>query len=132
MKKIILIVLAVAVAAVIFYNSARPAVVSQGMSGGVIVWLKATFGISLSQPVVRKLAHFMEYALLGGLTFGILRWKSVVLCGLYAVSDEVHQYFVPGRSCEVRDCIIDLCGVLTGVIIICLITAGIEKRKRIS
>ena len=33
---------------------------------------------------------------------------------LYAVSDEVHQYFVPGRSCELRDMLIDACGVAVG------------------
>ena len=37
---------------------------------------------------------------------------------LYAVTDEVHQYFVPGRSCELRDALIDACGVAAGVAIV--------------
>ena len=36
----------------------------------------------------------------------------------YAVTDEIHQYFVPGRSCEVRDVVIDSCGVLVGALIV--------------
>jgi VanZ family protein len=35
----------------------------------------------------------------------------------YAVTDEIHQYVVPGRSCEVRDVVIDSCGVLVGALI---------------
>ena len=34
----------------------------------------------------------------------------------YAMTDEFHQAFVPGRSCEFRDMVIDSCGVLTGVL----------------
>ena len=45
---------------------------------------------------------------------------------LYAVTDEVHQYFVPGRSCEIRDMVIDGCGVAVGV----LIMAIIKHRKK--
>ena len=35
---------------------------------------------------------------------------------LYAVTDEVHQYFVPGRSCELRDVLVDTSGALTGIL----------------
>ncbi len=36
---------------------------------------------------------------------------------LYAVTDEFHQRFVPGRSCELRDMCIDSCGVAAGVLL---------------
>ena len=36
----------------------------------------------------------------------------------YAVTDEIHQSFVPGRSCEIRDIVIDSCGVLVGALIV--------------
>ena len=39
----------------------------------------------------------------------------------YAVTDEFHQSFVPGRSCELRDVMIDSCGVLTGVLLVTLV-----------
>lgn len=35
---------------------------------------------------------------------------------LYAVTDELHQHFVPGRSCELRDVCIDSAGVLCGIL----------------
>lgn len=36
---------------------------------------------------------------------------------LYAISDEFHQIFIPGRSCEVRDILIDSLGILTGIVL---------------
>ena len=36
---------------------------------------------------------------------------------IYAVSDEVHQLFVEGRSCEVRDMLLDSAGVAAGVLL---------------
>lgn len=76
--------------------------------------------------VVRKGAHFLEYLVLGISLFWTVRdlrkrasfgipWA---VGALYAVTDEVHQYFVPGRSCELRDVLIDACGVAAGVAIV--------------
>ena len=73
---------------------------------------------------VRKSAHFCIFAGLGFLTCAA--WWScdaamkrafllAALIGiLYAVSDEIHQAFVPGRACMLRDMLLDTCGVLTG------------------
>ncbi len=70
----------------------------------------------------RKFAHMAEFGTLGGLTFlFLLTWKngmyckyliSVVFAGLYAVSDEIHQYFVPGRTCSPLDMLLDTAGAL--------------------
>lgn len=46
---------------------------------------------------------------------------SSVICLAYAVSDEIHQYFVPGRSCELRDVFIDFSGSVLGIILIAII-----------
>lgn len=35
---------------------------------------------------------------------------TVAICFLYAISDEIHQYFVPGRACRVFDVLIDTSG----------------------
>ena len=121
MKKGVLLIPVVFVAAFIFYNSAQPADISGEMSGNLINWLQNTFGISVSQFAIRKLAHFSEFALLGFLTFALIKWKSVLVCGLYAATDEIHQCFVLGRSCEFRDWCIDFCGVMFGVLIMWLI-----------
>ncbi len=42
---------------------------------------------------------------------------TIIVGMLYATSDEIHQFFVPGRSAEVRDVCIDTLGVICGVII---------------
>ena len=48
---------------------------------------------------------------------------------LYAISDEFHQYFVPGRSCELRDMCIDSAGVAVGCIICMIILKNLNKKK---
>jgi len=45
---------------------------------------------------------------------------------LYAITDEFHQYFVPGRSAEIRDVLIDSSGAFIGI----LLTIGIIQIKR--
>ena len=111
----------------IFCQSAMPAAVSDLESGFIVSrlagWLQTD--VNLISFVVRKSAHFTEFLLLGVSLFLTVRdllkrasfWVSWVIGAAYAVSDEVHQHFVPGRSCEVRDMIIDICGMLTGVAI---------------
>ena len=47
----------------------------------------------------------------------------------YAVTDEIHQYFVPGRSCELRDMLIDACGVAAGVVLCRLISRNARRRS---
>ena len=41
-----------------------------------------------------------------------------IISGLYGALDEVHQYFIPGRSCELFDWIADLLGILLGLFLI--------------
>lgn len=74
--------------------------------------------------LVRKTAHFSEYAILGMLLTGVLRafgvkkaWLPLLLGALYAVTDEWHQMYSPGRTGKVMDILIDAAGVMTGVLI---------------
>lgn len=151
MKKIFTITALIFMMAFIFYMSAQPAGISSGMSGQVcrILCEVAVPGFeelpaARQQTIidgmgfwVRKSAHFIEYAVLGMLmylTAGYYEksrkrvfWMSLAAGVFYAVTDEVHQYFVPGRSCELRDVMIDGSGVLMGIII--LLFLGIIKRK---
>src|SRR5699024_9669514 len=71
---------------------------------------------------IRKSAHFTAYLLLGMLVLHALRKPSRKGCTvaflislLYAISDEFHQLFVPGRSGEIRDVVIDSMGAATGI-----------------
>lgn len=80
--------------------------------------------ISTVSNVIRKLAHFTEYLILGILVANMLReydkkaYVSIIICILYAISDEVHQLFVPGRSCQVLDMFIDTIGSSIGVVLL--------------
>ena len=88
--------------------------------------------ISLSTLVflVRKTAHFTEYAILGALFYLNLiqfpklnsRIKKLLLpilfSFLYAITDEIHQIFVPGRSAQFRDVLIDTLGASFGCLLI--------------
>ena len=66
---------------------------------------------------LRKLAHLAEYAILGALLARAVRRSGLAfaLGTLYAVSDEVHQAFVPGRMGSPIDVAIDAFGVAVGV-----------------
>ncbi|MDO4864534.1 MAG: VanZ family protein [Ruminococcus sp.] len=92
----------------------------------------------LVSHIVRKCAHFSAYASLGFCTScavgrrRLLSLGSLIAWGisvLYACSDELHQYFVEGRSCELRDVMIDSCGALTGLLVSMAVFAVISRRK---
>jgi VanZ family protein len=70
--------------------------------------------------VLRKIAHAAEYAVLGALLFRALgRELPAVAIGIaYAVTDEVHQVFVPGRQGAAFDVLVDAAGVLVGVYVL--------------
>ena len=84
--------------------------------------------INKLHPIIRKLAHFSLYTLVGifGMTFistfelkKIYQFFISLLIGLfYAISDEVHQSFIPGRACSIMDVGIDTSGVIFGIIIV--------------
>ncbi|MBQ6633639.1 MAG: VanZ family protein [Ruminococcus sp.] len=89
--------------------------------------------------IVRKTAHFTEYLVLGALVFWCLyktkekRLRTVlaaVLTSLYSVTDELHQLFSDGRSCELRDVLIDTCGGIVGALGALLIFVLWEKRTK--
>ena len=52
-----------------------------------------------------------------------------VFCLVYAITDEIHQIFVPGRAGMVRDVIIDLFGAMIGAGVFLLIRYLCKRRK---
>lgn len=82
-------------------------------------------------PIIRKAAHFTEYASLGFLSclgflfLGIRPWPRALypaLIGLItAMSDELYQSTVPGRSPMVTDVMLDAAGAAAGILLVCLI-----------
>ena len=94
----------------------------------VVLWAAVIFAFS-SVPdlgtglggwdlVLRKLAHTVEYAILGALLLRALgRELPALLVGVaYAASDELHQHFVPGRRGAPLDVLIDAVGVALGIL----------------
>lgn len=74
--------------------------------------------------LVRKGAHFTAYLILALLLVYAMKPRDLksyarvfLLCALYAMSDEFHQTFVPGRSGEIRDVLLDSAGALTGILL---------------
>ncbi len=115
---------------VIFVLSNQPAAISSGQSGVIVGHLQQAMpGVSTAilTFLVRKSAHIIAYFILGilmyrALRINIRRWRTrtvasfaLLSCSLYAVTDEIHQLFVPGRSGELRDVMIDSIAALVGV-----------------
>ena len=80
-----------------------------------------------AELVVRKLAHYTIYTI-GGLLIMNYAYStdktkkqkvsgSLLFGAFYAATDEIHQYFVPGRSARLFDVGIDSLGVMTGILI---------------
>ena len=95
----------------------------------VVAWAALIFGLS-SVPdlgtglggwdlVLRKVAHAAEYAVLGALLVRATGRTGLAfaLGTLYAVSDELHQAFVPGRLGSPVDVAIDAVGVAAGIVL---------------
>lgn len=91
----------------------------------------------LLEPYIRKLAHMTEYAILFILLYLAVRiyfssfvmrsFISILICALYACTDEFHQMFVSGRSGKPFDVLIDMTGAVIALII-CRILKFLPKR----
>lgn len=146
-KRAIFIILTILWMVTIFSFSSQNSDTSSNTSSRVIkMVVKAVSNVSQEQEeniveqlqhIVRKMAHFSIYAVGGILLFHLSRtytkkhtWAWAWAMGtVYAITDELHQYFVPGRSCELRDVIIDSSGVITGIIMVILIRWAIRTIK---
>ena len=140
MKKTIFAVLLVLWMGFIFSMSSENAEKSSNTSGQTIRVVLSTVPEFEKQPeevkvniieelqfIVRKSAHFIGYMILGILASGlILQYENInkkyplafLICVIYAISDEIHQLFVPGRSGQVRDVLIDSAGSFLGIILV--------------
>jgi len=121
---------------IIFLFSHQPASQSSKLSGSISKWV---FDLILSTPIsnfvndvmlhtlVRKGAHLTVYFILGILVYRAMCSNQVskkrvlatalLLCVVYAISDEFHQTFIIGRSGQITDVFIDSIGASIGLLI---------------
>lgn len=153
MKKIILWILVISAMTAIFLFSSQEADESSKLSCGLIISIVEFFDVkgSLSAEEIRQIAvtlnhivrtgaHFTVYAVLGFLSALLLKeygfyGKKLVLYSaigsfLYACTDELHQSFVPGRSAQAIDIVVDTAGALSGALLVILIMKIYRKITR--
>ena len=114
-------------------HSLLPASVSKEESGHWLALLQNWLPW-LTDYLIRKAAHFTEYAVLGTLLFGAADtrrglWFPPCFGLLAALLDETLQLFAAGRSGQVSDVWLDLAGFLAGWILIALISLIRKKRR---
>ncbi len=153
-KKIVLWVLVIGCMVTIFTFSHQSADVSHDLSNTLLFKILDAFGVLKNMPrstlletteflhfLIRKAAHFSIYATLGALVYLLMRAGHEIkmklcvilapaICALYAISDEVHQIFVPGRSGELRDVLIDTSGAVCGILIAMTFYALWQRRRK--
>lgn len=128
-------ILTVAVMYAIFVFSSATGAESSQTSQSLLNLIVEFLGQFLSHDVFRKIAHFTEFAALGFCMTGAIHFTfekrnflvSFIPCLLYAISDEVHQLFVPERACRFFDMFVDSCGVTVGIGIFILIIMLINR-----
>lgn len=139
MRKKICIILAIIWMSVIFYMSNQPASISSIHSGSTINIISKIplignimdyfTSINMDEFIVRKGAHMFSYCFLAILLFMSVYENNIKIAAitaflvtfLYACSDEFHQLFIPGRSGEFRDVMIDSIGAIIGTLLITII-----------
>ena len=150
-KVLILGLLCVGWIVVIFYNSTRQGDVSQRSSKKVVKVISAFMDIpqttiesastkfSTANLYVRKNAHFFQYLILSILMCAGLRqlklYKSsgmflvLFLLLFFSVSDEFIQGYIPGRTSNVFDIVIDFSGGVLGMILSRIILRILRNSK---
>jgi VanZ family protein len=140
----------------IFCFSAEDAAASSESSEETLGFLLQLFGTDFSEKLyagselhallivlLRKSAHLFLFTVLSmllyfaGTAFSTSRRLPSLLFPfgtgvLYAVTDEIHQYFVPGRACQWQDVVIDTVGVCLGILAAVLIQQIFRKCRPFS
>ena len=152
-KAVVFWVLTFIIMAVIFHFSSQTAVestdVSNSFSEQIIRILQPVTKITEEEipsavesmdGMIRVAAHYAVFLLLGTTCYLAVYFTkdrrhlykslyTVGICTAYAIADEIHQFFVPGRSFQVSDILTDTAGVITGTAIAFGIIMLIKRKK---
>lgn len=149
----------VAMLALIFFMSSRSGIDidnNTGIFSAVKQWLSAQAAALFGHEVdVSPVGHFSEYLVLGAALCNALRfhlkpqgpagallvakpidalskWAPIIaaaLSSLYGVTDEFHQIFTPGRSCDPMDWLVDTIAAALGALICYLVFKALRARR---
>lgn len=149
-KRIIFLIMLVVAFYAIFNFSSQNAEISGSLSEQVTEFIvnilsklktmdvsSKLYYVERLHPIIRKLAHFGVYTVVGFSIMGFMCtfnirniFKVLISFGVgatYAITDEIHQYFIPGRCASIRDICIDSVGVLTGIFILIILIIFVES-----
>lgn len=118
-------------------SAPKSAQLSKNITAVVVETLEKVTGESfenvITEKVIRKLAHFTQFACLGFFSFLIFSKRlghSLLFGAAVSVLDESIQYFTPGRGPQITDVIIDSLGFFIGACFSCLLFSFIFRRRR--
>lgn len=150
MKKWISLAVTLAIMVLIFLLSSQPGEQSGALSEHVLNQVQQSGTAEVFIPEwfsgnvkanVRKWAHVYIYAALGvSMMVTFVSWcrrkplphcamLATLLCTLFAASDELHQYFVPGRAMLVTDVGVDALGFVPGILVAGVVIWLVRRRK---
>lgn len=133
---------------VVFIFSNQPAEKSSKVSGGItekVVHIITNDNDKITQTqrdqietIIRKCAHFVLYTIGGFLAVNYISTTKVqgkniyiyaiIFTFVYAITDELHQLFVLGRSGEIRDVIIDTAGGSLGTMLFWMLRKIVRRK----
>lgn len=130
----------------IYGNSLTPASISSQESGFLLEKVRGAMEslgwehLWLTEHIIRKTAHFAEYAVLGGLTarayglYGrhrICNRDALMLIFMVPFVDETIQIFVAGRSGQISDVWLDMSGAAVGMAIAAGVMCCLRKKRTV-
>ena len=123
-------------------NGSESSEVSENIVNGALGVDKDRENYKHALFIVRKCAHFFEYAVLSILAFAfvillhrsIVKYKKSLIISfcfsvIYAITDEIHQLFVPGRAGKITDVLIDACGAFWGITVCYIVIRVVIKKQ---
>lgn len=140
--KLIFPILTLAWIFVIFSFSLQNGSISSLQSGVITKYIHSLLSninmnleLKLLSLIIRKLAHFTEFFILGCLvrksSLDLNRKDLLLYIFLIPILDEFIQSFIPDRAMSVIDMGIDSLGILSGIIIITLIHTLIKSHNKV-
>ena len=133
--KVITLTLVILWCIVIFYLSHQNSSVSSRNSLDIIkfitdnVFNKDINMLNTINEMFRTFMHGFVYFILSFLTLTYLKiWNkynilnSIIFTFIYSITDEVHQYYIPGRAFQFSDIVVDFIGNIIGVMVFILVS----------